>query len=162
MQRDSFRTPAIIRPSLKAPSNFARLNTTTAPNNQNDQPDNDDEGEEKVVITREYKAKSFFDMEDWHWKDNLVASINVAFVNFPMNMSFATASNLSPAVGIVSAFWGGLFTAFADTRYCVLTMALNINLLTRPMVTQYKGDGYLLCLSISGAMMWVILRTNLY
>lgn len=101
-------------------------------------------------------------MEDWHWKDNLVASINVAFVNFPMNMSFATASNLSPAVGIVSAFWGGLFTAFADTRYCVLTMALNINLLTRPMVTQYKGDGYLLCLSISGAMMWVILRTNLY
>jgi MFS superfamily sulfate permease-like transporter len=113
-------------------------------------------------VTLEYKAKSFFEMEDWRWKDNFLASINVAFVNFPMNMSFATASNLSPAVGIVSAFWGGLFTAFADTRYCVLTMALNINLLTRPMVTQYKGDGYLLCLSISGAMMWAILRTNLY
>ena len=99
---------------------------------------------------------------DWKFKENIIAGLNLAFVNLPFNMTFATAANLSPANGIISSFWSGFWMIFSDSKYCVLTVSMSIALLTRPLVNSYGEDGYLYCLFITGVIMFVLLFTGLY
>jgi MFS superfamily sulfate permease-like transporter len=77
-------------------------------------------------------------------------------------MAFASAAKLSPTVGIISSFWSSLFIGFSDSKYCIISVAMSIALLTGPLVVSYGEEGYLFCLFMAGVMMMIILFTKMY
>ncbi len=44
-------------------------------------------------------------------RSNWKAGLTVALVSLPLSVSLAVASGATPTVGIISAIWGGLFSA---------------------------------------------------
>lgn len=67
-------------------------------------------------------------------KKNLIAGINVGFLNLPMSMAFASASGLSPAVGITTAFWVSLFALLSDSHYAIVTTSLAMGLMSKSTI----------------------------
>ena len=53
-------------------------------------------------------------------KFNLKSGITVALISIPLSVSLAVASNATPTMGILTAFWAGLIAAlFGGTNYSV-------------------------------------------
>jgi MFS superfamily sulfate permease-like transporter len=121
-----------------------------------------------IRLSKEQHAHEFNELtvasndDQYYLLENAISGLNVALINLPMCMAFASAARLSPTVGIVSAFWSSIFIAFSDSKYCVISVAMSIALLTGPMVTSYGTDGYLFCLFMTGIMMMMILFTRMY
>lgn len=84
-------------------------------------------------------------------KINLKPGITVGLVSIPLSISLALASGVSPVIGVLSAFWGGVVAAvFAGSAYnvigptgalsgLILTFILSHGIAMAPMVTILAG-----------------------
>ena len=60
-----------------------------------------------------------------HWKSDFVAALSVALVALPLSLGIATASEMSPASGILSALAGGWVTTFLRGSYVAINGPAN-------------------------------------
>jgi SulP family sulfate permease len=86
---------------------------------------------------------------------NIKPGITVGLVSIPLSISLALASGVSPVIGVLSAFWGGVVAAlFAGSAYniigptgalsgLILTFVLSHGTAMAPMLTLWLEFSYL-------------------
>lgn len=77
-------------------------------------------------------------------------------------MAFASASGLSPAVGITTAFWVSLFAFLSDSHYAIITTSLGMALMAKTLITEFGYEGFQVSMFISGVILLFLLLTRLY
>ncbi len=90
-------------------------------------------------------------------KDDLIAGLIVAIVALPLAIGFAIASNVDPAMGVVTAIIGGFFAAaFGGSEYQISGPTGAMVVVVLSVVTKYGVDGLILATFVAGIILLLL------
>ncbi|MDD7911418.1 SulP family inorganic anion transporter [Pseudovibrio exalbescens] len=100
-----------------------------------------------------------------HFKSDLIAGLTVAVVALPLSMAIAIAAGATPAQGLYTAIFGGLFvSALGGSRFQIGGPAGAFIVLMATTVATHGMDGLLLATMMAGVLLLLIglLRLGTY